>query len=133
MRTIQLGTMVTESVLRDLGKLLELIPNGSRLLSTTPAELYSETAARLATCSTDDIDHLENKRVRSVGELLQDQLRMGFLRMEKVAKERMTSLDPENVIPQVILSVKPISASIKSFFGSSQLSQFMDQTYPLRS
>lgn len=81
--------------------------------------------------STDDIDHLENKRVRSVGELLQMQLRMGFLRMEKVAKERMTSLEAENVIPQVVLSVKPISASIKSFFGSSQLSQFMDQTNPL--
>ena len=81
--------------------------------------------------TTDDIDHLENKRVRSVGELLQSQLRMGFLRMEKVAKERMTSLEAENVIPQVVLSVKPISASIKSFFGSSQLSQFMDQTNPL--
>ncbi|MFA6666586.1 MAG: DNA-directed RNA polymerase subunit beta, partial [Armatimonadota bacterium] len=81
--------------------------------------------------STDDIDHLENKRVRSVGELLQSQLRMGFLRMEKVAKERMTSLEAENIIPQVVLSVKPISASIKSFFGSSQLSQFMDQTNPL--
>jgi DNA-directed RNA polymerase subunit beta len=81
--------------------------------------------------STDDIDHLENKRVRSVGELLTSQLRMGFLRMEKVAKERMTSLDNDNIIPQVILSVKPISASIKSFFGSSQLSQFMDQTNPL--
>ena len=81
--------------------------------------------------STDDIDHLENKRVRSVGELLQSQLRMGFLRMEKVAKERMTSLEAEKVIPQVVLSVKPISASIKSFFGSSQLSQFMDQTNPL--
>ncbi len=81
--------------------------------------------------TTDDIDHLENKRVRSIGELLQSQLRMGFLRMEKVAKERMTSLEAENVIPQVVLSVKPISASIKSFFGSSQLSQFMDQTNPL--
>ncbi len=69
--------------------------------------------------TTDDIDHLENKRVRSVGELLTSQLRMGFLRMEKVAKERMTSLDNDNIIPQVILSVKPISASIKSFFGSS--------------
>ncbi len=80
---------------------------------------------------TDDIDHLENKRVRSVGELLCSQLRMGFQRMEKVAKERMTSLDNDNIIPQVILSVKPISASIKSFFGSSQLSQFMDQTNPL--
>ena len=83
------------------------------------------------TGSTDDIDHLENKRVRSVGELLYSQLRMGFLRMEKVAKERMTSMDTDNIIPQVILSVKPISASIKSFFGSSQLSQFMDQTNPL--
>jgi DNA-directed RNA polymerase subunit beta len=81
--------------------------------------------------TTDDIDHLENKRVRSVGELLYSQLRMGFLRMEKVAKERMTSMDAENIIPQVVLSVKPISASIKSFFGSSQLSQFMDQTNPL--
>ncbi len=81
--------------------------------------------------TTDDIDHLENKRVRSVGELLYSQLRMGFLRMEKVAKERMTSLDSDNIIPQVILSVKPISAAIKSFFGSSQLSQFMDQTNPL--
>jgi DNA-directed RNA polymerase subunit beta len=83
------------------------------------------------TGTTDDIDHLENKRVRSVGELLSSQLRMGFLRMEKVAKERMTSLDNDSIIPQVILSVKPISASIKSFFGSSQLSQFMDQTNPL--
>jgi DNA-directed RNA polymerase subunit beta len=81
--------------------------------------------------TTDDIDHLENKRIRSVGELLTSQLRMGFLRMEKVAKERMTSMDNDSIIPQVILSVKPISASIKSFFGSSQLSQFMDQTNPL--
>jgi DNA-directed RNA polymerase subunit beta len=81
--------------------------------------------------TTDDIDHLENKRIRSVGELLQSQLRMGFLRMEKVAKERMTSMDSDKIVPQIILSVKPISASIKSFFGSSQLSQFMDQTNPL--
>ena len=131
LRGVRLGDLFTESVLKDTRELLDLIPNGNRLVSDTPAELYAETAIRLVACSTDDIDHLENKRVRSVGELLQDQLRMGFLRMEKVAKERMTSLDPENVIPQVILSVKPISASIKSFFGSSQLSQFMDQTNPL--
>ncbi|HEY3412898.1 MAG TPA: DNA-directed RNA polymerase subunit beta [Armatimonadota bacterium] len=83
------------------------------------------------TASVDDIDHLANKRVRSVGELLQNQLRLGFLRMEKVARERMTSVDADHAIPQVILSVKPISASIKSFFGSSQLSQFMDQHNPL--
>ena len=128
---VKLGDMFTETKLKEVRELLELIPNGNRLVSDTPAELYAETAIRLVACATDDIDHLENKRIRSVGELLQDQLRMGFLRMEKVAKERMTSLDPENVIPQVILSVKPISASIKSFFGSSQLSQFMDQTNPL--
>ncbi|MCE5197867.1 MAG: DNA-directed RNA polymerase subunit beta [Armatimonadota bacterium] len=131
LHNMKLGDMITEGGLEEMRELLDLIPNGNRLISDTPAELYSETAMRLVPCSTDDIDHLENKRVRSVGELLQDQLRMGFLRMEKVAKERMTSLDPENVIPQVILSVKPISASIKSFFGSSQLSQFMDQTNPL--
>ncbi|MFM7320832.1 MAG: DNA-directed RNA polymerase subunit beta, partial [Armatimonadota bacterium] len=81
--------------------------------------------------TADDIDHLENKRVRSVGELLYSQLRQGFLRMEKVAKERMTSQDADNMVPQVVLSVKPVSAAIKSFFGSSQLSQFMDQTNPL--
>ncbi len=79
----------------------------------------------------DDIDHLENKRVRSVGELLQNQLRMGFLRMEKVAKERMTAADAANISPQIVLSIKPITASVKSFFGSSQLCQFMDQHNPL--
>lgn len=79
----------------------------------------------------DDIDDLRNKRVRSVGELLQSQLRLGFVRMEKVARERMTSADQENLLPGIILSVKPISASIKSFFSSNQLSTFMDQTNPL--
>jgi len=131
LKKVTAGTMFTEQRIKDVRNMIEMIPNGSRLISDSPADLYQETAIRLTPCATDDIDHLENKRIRSVGELLQDQLRMGFLRMEKVAKERMTSLDPENVIPQVILSVKPISASIKSFFGSSQLSQFMDQTNPL--
>lgn len=97
----------------------------------TNSEISEEMTAMRRRFSTDDIDHLENKRVRSVGELLYSQLRMGFLRMEKVAKERMSNSDSENIIPQVVLSVKPISAAIKSFFGSSQLSQFMDQTNPL--
>ncbi|KAA0236763.1 MAG: DNA-directed RNA polymerase subunit beta [Armatimonadetes bacterium] len=79
----------------------------------------------------DDIDDLKNKRVRSVGELLQSQLRLGFVRMEKVARERMTSTDQENLLPGIILSVKPVSAAIKSFFSSNQLSTFMDQTNPL--
>ena len=83
------------------------------------------------TATVDEIDHLMNKRVRCVGELLQNQFRIGFLRMERIARERMTSLDPEQVTPQAIISTKPISAAIKSFFGSSQLSQFMDETNPL--
>jgi DNA-directed RNA polymerase subunit beta len=81
--------------------------------------------------TTDEIDHLMNKRVSAVGELLQNQFRLGFLRMERIAKERMTSLDPEQITPQSVISTKPISASIKSFFGSSQLSQFMEETNPL--
>ncbi len=81
--------------------------------------------------TTDDIDHLQNKRVRAVGELLQAQLRLGFLRMERVAKERMTSLEPEKMVAQSIISIKPVSAQIKSFFGSGSLSQFMDQINPL--
>ncbi|MCS6861317.1 MAG: hypothetical protein NZT92_13455, partial [Abditibacteriales bacterium] len=83
------------------------------------------------TYEVDDIDHLRNKRVRSVGELLQNQLRGGFLRMERVARERLTSLDREAVTPQAVISIKPITAAVRSFFGSGQLSQFMQQTNPL--
>lgn len=80
----------------------------------------------------DDIDHLANKRVRSIGELLQSHLRVGFLRTEKTARERMTTApDPDHVLPSVILSVKPITAAIRSFFATSRLSTFMDQTNPL--
>jgi len=79
----------------------------------------------------DDIDHLENKRIRGVGELLLNQFRVGFLRMERVARERMTSLDPEKLTAQAIISIKPITAAVRSFFGSGQLSQFMDEINPL--
>jgi DNA-directed RNA polymerase subunit beta len=81
--------------------------------------------------SIDDIDHLRNKRVRAVGELLQNQLRSGMLRMERVARERLTSLDREQVTAQAVISIKPITAAVRSFFGSGQLSQFMEQTNPL--
>jgi len=83
------------------------------------------------TASVDEIDHLMNKRVRCVGELLQNQLRIGMLRMERIARERMTSMDPEEITAQTVISTKPVAAAIRSFFGSSQLSQFMDQTNPL--
>ncbi len=79
----------------------------------------------------DDIDHLGNRRIRSVGELLQNQVRIGLSRMERVIKERMTVQDMEAITPQALVNIRPVSAAIKEFFGSSQLSQFMDQTNPL--
>jgi len=79
----------------------------------------------------DDIDHLGNRRVRSVGELLQNQFRVGLLRLERVVRERMTVQDLETVTPQVLINIRPVVAAIKEFFGSSQLSQFMDQTNSL--
>ncbi|NLJ67664.1 MAG: DNA-directed RNA polymerase subunit beta [Clostridiales bacterium] len=79
----------------------------------------------------DDIDHLGNRRLRSVGELLQNQFRIGLSRMERVVKERMTIQDVDVITPQALINIRPVTASIKEFFGSSQLSQFMDQTNPL--
>ncbi len=79
----------------------------------------------------DDIDHLGNRRLRSVGELLQNQFRIGLSRMERVVRERMTIQDVDVITPQVLINIRPVVASIKEFFGSSQLSQFMDQTNPL--
>jgi len=79
----------------------------------------------------DDIDHLANRRVRSVGELLENQYRVGLLKMDRAIKERLSSLEVDNIMPQDIINAKPVAASIKEFFGTSQLSQFMDQTNPL--
>ena len=79
----------------------------------------------------DDIDHLGNRRIRAVGELLQNQYRIGLSRMERVVRERMTTQDLEGVSPQTLINIKPVTAAVKEFFGSSQLSQFMDQNNPL--
>ncbi len=126
----------------DLGKVGRRFLN-KRLKIEVPQDVRNLTSEDLAAmmvamepylakdAERDDIDDLRNKRVRSVGELLQSQLRLGFVRMEKVARERMTSADQDNLLPGIILSVKPVSASIKSFFSSNQLSTFMDQTNPL--
>ena len=81
--------------------------------------------------NTDDIDHLGNRRLRTVGELLQNQFRIGLARMERVVKERMTIQDMEMTTPQTLMNIRPVTAAIKEFFGSSQLSQFMDQNNPL--
>jgi DNA-directed RNA polymerase subunit beta len=79
----------------------------------------------------DDIDNLGNRRVRSVGELLENQYRVGLLRMERAIKERMSSVDIDTVMPHDLINAKPAAAAVREFFGSSQLSQFMDQTNPL--
>jgi DNA-directed RNA polymerase subunit beta len=80
---------------------------------------------------TDDIDHFGNRRIRAVGELIQNQVRTGLSRMERVVRERMTTQDIEAITPQTLINVRPVVAAIKEFFGTSQLSQFMDQNNPL--
>src|SRR5690606_18471367 len=79
----------------------------------------------------DDIDHLGNRRVRSVGELMENQFRVGLLRMERAVRERMSSVEIDAAMPHDLINAKPVAAAVREFFGSSQLSQFMDQTNPL--
>src|SRR6476469_7769356 len=86
---------------------------------------------RVGRGEVDDIDHLGNRRVRSVGELAENQFRSGLVRVERAVRERLGQAESENLLPHDLINAKPISAAIKEFFGSSQLSQFMDQTNPL--
>ena len=81
--------------------------------------------------TADDIDHLGNRRIRAVGELLQNQYRIGLSRMERVVRERMTTQDMDGITPQSLINIKPVTAAVNEFFGSSQQSQFMDQNNPL--
>ena len=81
----------------------------------------------------DDIDHLGNRRIRAVGELLQNQYRIGLSRLERVVRERMTTQDLEGISPQSLINIKPVTAAVKEFYGSSELSQFMDQNTLLES
>ncbi|MDD2943149.1 MAG: DNA-directed RNA polymerase subunit beta [bacterium] len=108
------GVLTKEDIVETVRYLLEL------RLSNDPVKY-----------STDDIDHLGNRRVRSVGELIENQYRIGLLRMERAIKERMSIQDIETLMPQDLINYKPVGAVLKEFFGSSQLSQFMDQTNPL--
>lgn len=109
------------------------IPKNIRHL--TPEDIIASISRMLKIINgeghIDDIDHLGNRRLRSVGELLQNQFRIGLSRMERVVRERMTIQDIEGITPQVLINIRPVVAAIKEFFGSSQLSQFMDQTNPL--
>ncbi|QJA09860.1 DNA-directed RNA polymerase subunit beta [Romboutsia sp. CE17] len=111
-------------------RMKELIPKHI-LLDDIIASISYEFNLFYEIGNIDDIDHLGNRRIRSVGELLQNQVRIGLSRMERVIKERMTVQDMESITPQALVNIRPVSAAIKEFFGSSQLSQFMDQTNPL--
>jgi DNA-directed RNA polymerase subunit beta len=90
-----------------------------------------KTGETVVPVEVDDIDHFGNRRLRTVGELIQNQVRLGLARMERVVRERMTTQDVEAITPQTLINIRPVVASIKEFFGTSQLSQFMDQTNPL--
>ena len=94
-------------------------------------ETSFDSARGAVTVEVDDIDHFGNRRMRTVGELIQNQIRTGLSRMERVVRERMTTQDVEAITPQTLINIRPVVASIKEFFGTSQLSQFMDQTNPL--
>ncbi|TXL61026.1 DNA-directed RNA polymerase subunit beta [Cerasibacillus terrae] len=119
-------------------RILNVIGNGnvgSDVKNITPADILSSIGYFFNLLHqvgyTDDIDHLGNRRLRSVGELLQNQFRIGLSRMERVVRERMSIQDTSSITPQQLINIRPVIASIKEFFGSSQLSQFMDQTNPL--
>ncbi|WP_025699876.1 DNA-directed RNA polymerase subunit beta, partial [Paenibacillus durus] len=120
------------------GRVIKLIANGNidkSIKHITQADIISSISYFINLLhgigNTDDIDHLGNRRLRSVGELLQNQFRIGLSRMERVVRERMSIQDANAITPQALINIRPVIASIKEFFGSSQLSQFMDQTNPL--
>ncbi len=120
------------------GKVVKVIANGiidKSVKNITPADIISSINYFMnllqSVGNTDDIDHLGNRRLRSVGELLQNQFRIGLSRMERVVRERMSIQDQNAITPQALINIRPVIAAIKEFFGSSQLSQFMDQTNPL--
>ncbi len=119
-------------------KVINVIGNSNieeQVKNITPADIIASISYFFnllhSVGNTDDIDHLGNRRLRSVGELLQNQFRIGLSRMERVVRERMSIQDTATITPQQLINIRPVIASIKEFFGSSQLSQFMDQTNPL--
>ena len=139
---------VSKKLRDEYAKLAAQDVSTSRSPTPTPRPARSTTSCRRPTSSPtvsylvklhnndadyypDDIDHFGNRRVRSVGELIQNQVRVGLSRMERVVRERMTTQDVEAITPQTLINIRPVVAAIKEFFGSSQLSQFMDQTNPL--
>ena len=142
------GGVVEEDVVLQSIKIYAPHDDGEKVINVTSNAYIDETVKNITPADiissisyffnllhnvgdTDDIDHLGNRRIRSVGELLQNQFRIGLSRMERVVRERMSIQDTNTITPQQLINIRPVIASIKEFFGSSQLSQFMDQTNPL--
>jgi DNA-directed RNA polymerase subunit beta len=122
---IRQGTLSENDIVATIEYLVRLHAGEEEMISGEPGK---SSAIPL---ETDDIDHFGNRRLRTVGELIQNQVRLGLARMERVVRERMTTQDVEAITPQTLINIRPVVASIKEFFGTSQLSQFMDQTNPL--
>jgi DNA-directed RNA polymerase subunit beta len=116
------GTLTEEDIVSAIEYLVRLHAGEDKMTSVNDVEVPVET---------DDIDHFGNRRLRTVGELIQNQIRVGLSRTERVVRERMTTQDVEAITPQTLINIRPIGAAIKEFFGTSQLSQFMDQNNPL--
>ncbi|TYB52722.1 DNA-directed RNA polymerase subunit beta, partial [Nonomuraea sp. PA05] len=116
------GTLTEEDVVATIEYIVRLHAGEESMPGANDRDIIVEV---------DDIDHFGNRRLRSVGELIQNQVRLGLARMERVVRERMTTQDVEAITPQTLINIRPVVASIKEFFGTSQLSQFMDQTNPL--
>ncbi|WP_199786132.1 DNA-directed RNA polymerase subunit beta [Streptomyces sp. AA4] len=116
------GTLTEEDIVSAIEYLVRLHAGEDKMTSSAGVEVPVET---------DDIDHFGNRRLRTVGELIQNQIRVGLSRTERVVRERMTTQDVEAITPQTLINIRPIGAAIKEFFGTSQLSQFMDQNNPL--
>lgn len=116
------GTLTEEDIVTTIEYLVRLHAGEDKVVAANGVEIPVET---------DDIDHFGNRRLRTVGELIQNQIRVGLSRTERVVRERMTTQDVEAITPQTLINIRPIGAAIKEFFGTSQLSQFMDQNNPL--
>ena len=121
----------TKEQKKELRPLIDKLCHKHLTVDDVVASISSNLDLKYGIGTIDNIDHLGNRRVRSVGELLQNQLRVGIARLERLIKERMATQDPMEVTPTALINVRPVSAVIREFFGSSQLSQFMDQTNPI--
>ncbi|MBS2965473.1 DNA-directed RNA polymerase subunit beta [Actinocrinis puniceicyclus] len=127
------GVLTVDDIVATIRYMVKLHAGETEMAPARQAADGAESARRAPTVvvEVDDIDHFGNRRLRTVGELIQNQVRTGLARMERVVRERMTTQDVEAITPQTLINIRPVVASIKEFFGTSQLSQFMDQTNPL--